>query len=80
MLGVEDGSGEVLDETLQPPEVLPGGQVVELLLQLVNLALEVRHLKTKVALVTRPLTVAANQKSVLGSRDLIQPIRGQYYL
>ena len=79
MLGVEDGSGEVLDEPLEPPEVLPGGQVVELLLQLVNLALEVRHLETEVALVTRPLAVA-NQKSLFRSRDLPRPIRGQYYL
>ena len=79
MLGMEDGSGEVLDEPLEPPEVLPGGQIVELLLQLVNLALEVRHLETKVALVTRPLAVA-NQKSVFRSRDLPRPIRGQYYL
>ena len=55
MLGVEDGSGEVLDEALEPPEILPGGQVVELLLQLVNFALEVRDLETEVALVTRPL-------------------------
>ena len=47
VLRVEHGSREVCDELLQPPEVLPGAQVVELLLQLVNLTLQVRHLKTK---------------------------------
>ena len=47
VLRVEHGPREVCDELLQPPEVLPGAQVVELLLQLVNLALQVRNLKTK---------------------------------
>ena len=47
VLRVEHGPREVGDELLQPPEVLPGAQVVELLLQLVNLALQVRNLKTK---------------------------------
>ena len=47
VLRVEHGPGEVSDELLQPPEVLPGAQVVELLLQLVNLALQVRDLETE---------------------------------
>ena len=47
VLRVEHGPGEVGDEQLQPPEVLPGAQVVELLLQLVNLAFQVRHLEAE---------------------------------
>ena len=58
MLGVKDRPREVANKPLQPPEVLPSGQVVELLLQLVDLPLEVRHLEAEVALVAGPLTVA----------------------
>ena len=58
MLRVKDRPREVANKPLQPPEVLPSGQVVELLLQLVDLPLEVRHLEAEVALVAGPLTVA----------------------
>ena len=45
-LGVEHGAAELGDEVLEPAEILPGGQVVEVLLQLVDLPLQVRHLDT----------------------------------
>ena len=63
-MGVEECGAQLLDKTLQSPQIFLGGQEVELLLQLVDLPLQVGNLQEEVTLAARPLGVGV--QGVLG--------------
>ena len=56
-LGVEHGAAELGDEVLEPAEILPGGEVVQVLLQLVDLPLQVRHLDTELDIIQLDISI-----------------------